>query len=174
MNLYLRMLLVILKAWFGSPLKPLDTSVIRFRCWPHDLDANMHMNNGRYLTLMDLGRIDLMMCTGMAAPALKRRWMPVIASALVRFRRSLQPFQRFELRSRLLCWDDKWFFIEQRFVRDGRVVMVGLVKGLIRRRGGHVPPGEVLEIVLGEAPASPPMPDHVREWLHAEAQVKVE
>ena len=30
------------------------------RVWPNDLDTNAHMNNGRYLTLMDLGRFDLM------------------------------------------------------------------------------------------------------------------
>jgi acyl-CoA thioesterase FadM len=43
-----------------GPLDLLGESVVRFRVWPGDLDFNLHMNNGRYLTLMGLGRLDLM------------------------------------------------------------------------------------------------------------------
>lgn len=174
MNLYFRLLLVIIKSWFRPRLAPLDTSVLRFRVWPGDLDLNMHMNNGRYLTLMDLGRIDLMMRTGMGRLAFKRKWMPVIASAMVRFRRSLLPFQAFELHSRLIAWDEKWFFVEQRVVRNGRTVTIGLVKGLIRRSGGFVPPSEVFDLVVGHHLESPPMPEGLKIWLASEEHVTAE
>ena len=101
--------MVLFKGLFRRRIAPLDVSVLRFRAVPTDLDLNMHMNNGRYLTLMDLGRIDLMMRTGMGRLVIREKWMPVIASAMVRFRRSLLPFQKSELHTRLLCWDDKWF-----------------------------------------------------------------
>ena len=90
--------------------------------------------------------------------------MPVIASSMVRWRRSLLPFQRFELRSRMLWWDDKWFYVEQRFVREGRTVAIGLVKGVIRRKGGHVPPAEVFARVLGHEPEAPPVPAAIADW----------
>lgn len=171
MNLYFRLLRVILKALFGRRLSPLDSSVLRFRCWPTDLDLNMHMNNGRYLTLMDLGRVDLMLRTGMGRVVFQQRWMPVIASAMVRFRRSLLPLRRFELHSRVVCWDEKWFFLEQRFVYGGRTVAIGLVKGVIRRSGGTVPPSEIFDRVLGRHLQSPPMPEAVSAWSAAEEHV---
>jgi hypothetical protein len=52
MNLILRMIKVLVAALFGQPLGILDSSVLTFRVWPNDLDINLHMNNGRYLTIM--------------------------------------------------------------------------------------------------------------------------
>ena len=43
------------------------------RVWPNDLDTNAHMNNGRYLTLMDLGRFDLMTQCGLVGTVLKKK-----------------------------------------------------------------------------------------------------
>lgn len=169
MNLYLRLLRVVLAALLRRrPLAVEEVSVLRFRTGLLDLDPNRHMNNGRFLTLMDLGRVDLMVRMGLAGEAVRRRWMPVIASAMVRWRRSLLPFQAFELHTRLIGWDEKWFFIEQRFVRDGRTVAVGLVKGLFRRPGGHVPTAEVLQASLGEQPMCEQLPQSVHEWMAAE------
>lgn len=164
MNLYFRLLWLSLMARFRPQLGALDESVLRMRVWPFDLDLNRHMNNGRFLTLMDLGRIDLMLRSGLGRVVVRERWMPVIASSMVRWRRSLLPFQRFELRSRMLWWDDKWFYVEQRFVREGRTVAIGLVKGVIRRRGGHVAPAEVFAQVLGHEPKAPPVPAAIADW----------
>mgnify|MGYP003290859366 CR=1 FL=1 len=36
----------------------LDDSRVCFRVLPNDCDVNLHMNNGRYWTIMDLGRAD--------------------------------------------------------------------------------------------------------------------
>ena len=55
MNLILRMIKVLVAALFGQRLGVLDSSILTFRVWPNDLDINLHMNNGRYLTIMDLG-----------------------------------------------------------------------------------------------------------------------
>ena len=48
----------------AARLGPLDESVIHARVLPTDLDLNLHLNNGRALTLMDLGRVDLMLRMG--------------------------------------------------------------------------------------------------------------
>ena len=45
--------------------RPEDVRASPFRVWPHDLDTSLHMNNGRYWTLMDLGRADLMIRSGL-------------------------------------------------------------------------------------------------------------
>lgn len=172
MNLLLRLAAVLIGLLVRRQgLGPLDESAVAFRVWPNDLDLNRHMNNGRYLALMDLGRVDLMGRIGVMRVALRRGWRPVIGSAAIRFRRSLRPFETYRLRSRVVCWDDKWFFIEQRFERGDTVAAVGLVKGLMRSRDGNVPTAEVLRSV-GVSLPSPPAPAAIRLWQEADALVE--
>ena len=56
MNLIFRLLRALLAALRRRPLGPLEESVVAFGVWPGDLDINRHMNNGRYLTVMDRGQ----------------------------------------------------------------------------------------------------------------------
>ncbi|MBK1671704.1 MULTISPECIES: thioesterase family protein [Ectothiorhodospira] len=171
MNLYFRLLLLMITMRFRPRLGPLDESVLRMRVLPNDLDLNRHMNNARFLLLMDLGRVDLMFRSGMGRLVVQEKWMPVIASSMMRWRRSLMPFERFELRTRVLYWDDKWFYMEQRFVRQGRTVAIGLVKGLIRCKGGHVAPERVFAKSLGFTPETPPRPTAIEDWLAMESHL---
>ena len=78
----------------------------------NDLDLNLHMNNGRYFTVMDLGRIDLMIRTGVARWMWRRKWRPVVASETMRFPRALRPFQRYRLKTRVLWSDERWIFLD--------------------------------------------------------------
>ena len=118
-----------------------NSSILTFRVWPNDLDINLHMNNGRYLTIMDLGRADLMIRCGLGKVILKRRWMPVLGAVTIQYRRSLSPFQGFRLRTRILCWDEKWVFLEHRVKSlDGQVAAVAIAKGLLRSPAGLVDP----------------------------------
>ena len=64
MNLLLRLALVLFQGRRGPRLGLLDTGSLHMRVWPTDLDVLMHMNNGRYLSLMDLGRVDLLVRSG--------------------------------------------------------------------------------------------------------------
>ena len=168
MNLLLRFIIVLLAALRRQPLRILDESMVTFQIWPNDLDINGHMNNGRYLTLMDLGRIDLMVRTGLAKVALRRKWHPVVGSATIRFRLPLRLFQIYQLKTRVLGWDEKWFYVEQRFERRGNVVAVGVVKGLLRGHTGNIPPAEVLRSINLAIP-SPEMPPAIDLWQQSEA-----
>ena len=79
MNLWFRLAFLILSSVFRPRIDPVaETSRLRFRVWPHDIDTSMHLNNGRYWTLMDLGRADLMLRSGIWRAILKHRWVPVI------------------------------------------------------------------------------------------------
>lgn len=168
MSLLLRGVRVLLEALLFRPrLEPLDESVVTFRVWPNDLDVNLHMNNGRYLTLMDLGRLDLVVRIGVLGTLRRRRWSPVVGSLKIRYRRSLLPFQRYAIRTRLLCWDDRWFFLEQRFERRGELVAIALVKGLFLGPAGRVPTQAVVD-ASGHGVASPPPPEPVAAWQAAE------
>ncbi|HEX5727441.1 MAG TPA: thioesterase family protein [Longimicrobiaceae bacterium] len=168
MNLVFRLLAVVVGACFRPRLRPLEESVLTFRVLPNDLDANLHMNNGRYLTLMDLGRVDMMLRLGVLRELFRRRWSPVVGSATVRFRRALAPFQRYELRTRILCWDDRWFFMEQRFTRGGELVAVGVVKAVFTGPEGWVAPQTLVDATGYGHVESPPVPPGIREWQEAE------
>ncbi|MCC8539413.1 thioesterase family protein, partial [Xanthomonas codiaei] len=67
MNLWFRLLALLAMSWFRPKLQaPFGVSQLRFRVLPTDIDTNLHMTNGRYWTIFDLGRLDLVMRTGLA------------------------------------------------------------------------------------------------------------
>ena len=159
---YLRWLGVVL-AGRKKRMGTFDESVLRFHVWPGDLDFFFHMNNGRYLTLMDSGRWDIMARLGLIPFMRKNGWISVIGGATIRFLRPLRPFQAFELRSRIVGWDAKWFYIDQRFVSEGKVFAESTVRGLLRAPGRSVGTAEVLRLV-GETTPSPPLSREVEAW----------
>ena len=143
---FLRLSGVVATSLLRPGLSFADESVIPFRVLPSDLDNNLHMNNGRYLMMMDLARWDMLLRARLVGAMLRRRWMPVVSRIEMRFRRSLGPFQRYELRSRVDRWDAKWFFIQQRFERGGVLHAEGEVQGLLRSPQGNVPPEALMAL----------------------------
>ena len=111
MNLYLRLLRVLFLLPFLPRRGLLEASHVAFRVWPTDCDINMHMNNGRYLTFMDLGRVHLLAQTGLWRPMRRHGWFPVLGAAEITFIRPIDPLQKFHLVTRLLAWDEKYFYI---------------------------------------------------------------
>ena len=144
-----------------SKVDLLATTRVRLRVWPNDLDFNAHVNNGRYLTLADIGRVHWFVRTGVLAVARQQKALPVIGDAIAKFRKDLRVFQSFEIQTRMIGWDDKWGFLEHRFVRKDRVIGVVAVRGVFRRSDGPVDPGVLLAAVAHTAP-SPELP----EWAN--------
>jgi acyl-CoA thioesterase FadM len=155
------------RSWRQPSVGVLDEVRTLFRVWPGDLDTNRHMNNGRYLTIMDFGRFDLLVRSGLWSHVWRNRWAPVLASATIRWRRELKPFARYEVVTRIVGWDERWFFIEQKFVVSGTVAAQAVVRGTFLQRRKSVPPGDIFE-KLGASHDSPPLPEHVRLWLASE------
>jgi len=141
----------------------LETTRVTLRVYPNDLDANLHLNNGRYLVLADLGRADWFMRTGMLAQAARRGALPIISDALAKFRRELKLLQRFEIETRLAGWEKRWLFLEHRFVHAGSTVGVVAVRVVLRARRRTLDPSEILE-ALGRHHASPPLPAWIAHW----------
>lgn len=151
-------------ALVGAPrVGLLDTTRIRLRVWPNDLDLNLHVNNGRYLTLADLGRFDWFLRSGTLQLARRQGAIPVVGDGIAKFRRELKVGQAFEIHSRLLGWDERWGFLEHRFVREGRVVGVVAIRGVFRGPEGPLDPGTLLS-GLGVQMTSPALPDWIRHW----------
>ena len=165
--LSLRFLAAVVRALTNKRrLRVEDDSALVFRVWPTDLDFNRHLNNARYLALMDIGRLDLLSDVGLLRLLLRLRWSPVVGAAMLRFRKPLDPWMRFTLNTRMIGWDEKWFYIEQRFERDGELYAYGLVRALFRSDGRSLSPVDVLE-ALGAPPSSPALPEVAIRWREA-------
>ena len=159
-----RLLLIWLTYRLRGALPAEGTAVLRMRVWPQDIDLNVHMNNGCYFSAADLGRIDWWLRTGLWHKFMLRGWRPVAGNVTGRFRRSLQPLQRYELHTRMLGWNDKWLFAEHRFVARGEEYAVVVVRYLITNpRGPRPTPAQVMEIA-GWDQASPTLPQWVVNW----------
>jgi acyl-CoA thioesterase FadM len=168
------MLLRVIWMWLNyrrrGRLDVLGTSRLPMRVWPNDLDLNLHMNNGRYFSAADIGRMDWWLRTGIWNRAILRGWRPVAGDANARFSRPMQVFERFELQSRLLGWNEKWFFTEHRFVRDEHVGASVIVRYLFQGKDGKQTPAAILALVGHTAP-SPPLPGWLTNWHQAQDQL---
>ncbi len=168
MNLYLRLLLTLLGAWRASALHHGETSERIFRVWPHDIDVFGHMNNGRYLQIMDVARADWMLRTGVIAAMRQNRWSAVLGGGVVRFRRSLKPLQRYRVRTRLICWDERWFYHEHTFLNlADECIAVGITRAALRG-GRNWVAAEAVVRVVHEGAVSPPAPAYLADLLSAE------
>lgn len=152
------------------PLKTLtEGHVSRHICWPQDLDIFMELNNGRALTLYDLGRIAMAQRAGLVAVLKRERWGLTMAGSHVRFRRRIRGFERFETRSRAVCWDDKFIYIEQSmWKQNGECASHVLYRSAVTDKKGIVVPARVLS-ALGQNTPSPEMPEWIAHWTRAEA-----
>lgn len=168
MNLYFRLLWLIIRLPFLPRAQhPLDPGYLDMRVLPNDLDMNMHMNNGRYLTIMDLGRLHLTFVNGILWPCLKRRWFPVLGGAKVHFLKPLNPFNKFRLESKVIYWDEKWIYLEQQIYKKDQLVATALLKALFMGKEGKIKPETIIGL-MPTKPTRPEIPQSLARWLMTE------
>ena len=173
MNVIWRTLLVVLSARRrvrrGKTLDPASVSSVTLTTLPTDIDILRHMNNGRYLSLFDLGRWDLLIRTGLFDAMNERGWYAVVSSETITFRKSLQLWQRFEVQSRFIGHDDKAVFLEHRAVVRGEVYARAIVRSRMLRRSGGTVSNEELFAAVGKPEGVPEIDAWVHEWAAASA-----
>jgi acyl-CoA thioesterase FadM len=163
MNLYLRLIYVLCKIWRLPRKSVFDESRVAFRVLPTDCDVNLHMNNGRYLAFMDLGRLHLTAQIGLLDVIIRKRWGAALAAAEINFIRQLAPFQKFDLVTRVVTWDDKYAYMEHRFESGGALCAHAFARGLFLEKGRRVSNSAVLA-ELGHTGEPPPFPDELKIW----------
>ena len=67
----------------------LDEDRVRMRVWPNDIDFNLHLNNSRFLSCMDYGRMHMIAAMGILDLLVRERWTPLVGSVFITYRRSL-------------------------------------------------------------------------------------
>lgn len=130
-----------------ASIPALGTSVVRHRVWPHQIDYNLHMNNAKYLTFLEAGRWTLFRDNGWFKHFFDKRLNLVVASLEITFIRELNLFTQFEVHTRLLSWDDKYLYFEQRIMVKGKLYGHALVKMAGVRKGKRALTPEICEAV---------------------------
>ena len=171
MNLYLRLLWALLRSARLQPIDPGDWIERRMRVLPNDLDINGHMNNGRYLTIVDLMLVEYFVRSGFAKAMLRAGWRPMSGGAFITYRKGLKPWQRYRIRFMLAGADHSWNYMRFEFLRDdGALCAAGYMKGAAVGRDGLVP-NQCSYAKLGREFVPGELPRPVRHWLAAEAGV---
>lgn len=165
----MRMVKELVKHRNAEPLPLTGTHVSAHRCWPSDIDLWMELNNGRTLTLFDLGRIPLARRIGLIDTLRKNRWGMTMAGASVRYRRRIRTFEKITMRSRAVYWDEKFVYLEQSmWKQNGECANQALYRAAITGKDGIVSPATVMQALPQQAP-TPPVPAWVQNWIEADA-----
>jgi acyl-CoA thioesterase FadM len=162
--MFLRTALHLFLAKRRSRIDPHDVARLALRVLPADLDVLGHMNNGVYLSIMDLGRLDLLVRSGIWATFDRLGFYPVVANETISFRKSLQPWQRYVLESRIVGYDEKGVFLEQRFVVAGEVFARAFVRGRFLKKSGGVVTLAEIAAATGIDTAAMPAPEWALRW----------
>jgi len=163
MNLYLRLLLSLLRAPFRPRIERDAPARTVFHCLPTDLDIYGHMNNARYFAILDLARLDYMFQSRTFGIFLKHRWYAVVAAETIRFHASLKLMERFEVETSPLGHDERTLFVQQRVFRKGMLIADATIRVSVQSASsGTVSPREVLQAMGKEV--TPPV---LTAWLVA-------
>ncbi|KAF2181852.1 hypothetical protein K469DRAFT_713456 [Zopfia rhizophila CBS 207.26] len=89
-----------------------------------DIDYNLHKSNSTFFSDLDDNRTELMLALfkDVVKPlkrgkdSLKPK-MFNLGGTSCNFKKAIPPFARFEISSRILCWDQKWFYVVSHFTK---------------------------------------------------------
>lgn len=150
---WIRFLFTLAAARSRSGLNIRDESWIYFRVWITDVDISI-MNHAAMMSVMEMGRIDFMVRTGFLKLAQKNNWYFPSSSINVQFFRPLKMFQRAMVMTKVLYTDEKTIYLEQKIIRQDKMVAACIVKSTIKKGREQVNVFEVLrELNMHPAPA---------------------
>ena len=122
---------------------------INLRVLPQDIDLFMELNNGRYVTLLDLGRFGYGANVKISKFLKANKWSLTIVGTYNEYRFRLRLFQKFTLKTKIFGYDEKWFYFFQKAERNNKTHMASVVKFAFTSKNGIVLPKEVIK-AMGE------------------------
>ena len=129
---WLRLLFALIGARYRSRLNVNDASILSFRVWLTDIDASI-MNHAAMMTVMEAGRIDLMVRAGFFSLARKEKWYFPTSSISVQFMRPLKLFQKAQLETRVVHVTQTAIYLEQKITRENKEIAACMVKATVKK-----------------------------------------
>ncbi|KAE8368379.1 hypothetical protein BDV27DRAFT_168126 [Aspergillus caelatus] len=153
--------------------RPLRT---RSYCSLAEVDFNLHKSNSTFYADLDISRIELLLLlfkdviTPLSPPSRKphserahksdekqtgtlKHLTPALGGVSCIFRREIKPWQRYDVESRILCWDDKWLYIVSHFLKPGMAsseenILASAISKYVFKKGRRtIAPKEVLQFL---------------------------
>ena len=142
---------------------PLDGEhVNRMRAWPWDIDPFGDLNNGRIVTLSDVGRISFFRRIGLIAAMRRRRWGLAMAGSAPQYRKRVTMWTPLSFRTRLVGRDARFLFVRHvLYARD--VPAAEIACRLVTTEKGRIAPTDEVMAELGAPDWNPPLPDWMRD-----------
>ncbi|WP_141366131.1 acyl-CoA thioesterase [Glutamicibacter uratoxydans] len=159
-----RVLMVYLRSKKAPRLSMFDTGSLTMRATLTDVDFAMHINNGMYFSIFDLGRFDLMFRSGVWDVMRKNKWTPVVQTETITFRKSVELGKKFSQETRLLGMDEKCIYFEQRIVVKGEIYARAYIATRMTSRKGAVSNEEIMKAVGLEVPKDRVVPQWLLDW----------
>jgi acyl-CoA thioesterase FadM len=151
----------------NAPLLGLmGTHVSYHICWPWDIDLWWELNNGRTLTFYDLGRLVLAKRIGFIALLKQNGWGMTVAGTTIRYRARVKMFDKVQLRSRVLGWDDKFIYIEQSMWKGDTCTSGAVLRMAVIDGAGLVRMDRVTAALQSSQP--PEQPAWINTWTTSE------
>ncbi len=152
----------------------LDWVITHYRVQLWDIDANIHMNNVKYLKYMERGRVEQMIATPWLKEMHSRGVKALIANTEISYVKELKPFQRFKVETRISSWDDKYIYMEQLFTYKRTVFTAAVIRMAIVsiHTGKRVSPAQIMQETFPDlqAPSLPASAHALNQLVAAQRQ----
>lgn len=164
MNMFLRLFWLLATAKRRGRISAWDVSRRTYSVRPRDLDIFWHMTNSAYLSFLDLGRMDLVVRSGIWDRARHERINAVVANQTITYRKPLKLGDTFTIETRIAGVDGRAVYFEQRFTVGGQIYAEAAVRTRFIRRGSGVVPMEEILTWADSAPEDRALPEWMQEW----------
>ena len=163
----IRFITTCIKALLADTIGVDDVSETSFRIRPWDIDMFYEVNNGRILTLYDLGRFDFSIRVGLARSVKNHRWGMVVAGSTVCYRRRIRMFEKVTIYTQVAGHDERWIYIVQSMWVKQQPVSSILSRTGITSHGKVIPTSIVSDALGIERPDSELHP-WAKDWIRSE------
>jgi acyl-CoA thioesterase FadM len=128
-----------------------------------DIDINFHLNNANYLKFMDHGRLEHSVVTGLLKQMLNSDCRMVVSNTEIAYIREVMPYRPFYVRTRMLGWDEKYIYFDQRFDMEGELHTHALLRCVPLHKKKIITPQE-FQSMTGFKRSSPALPEYIDSW----------
>lgn len=156
---------------FKSSFQIVDSVSRSFLAKPWQSDDLQNLHNSAYFPYMDNARWEFVTRVGFIKTAKRKKCFLIVAGQKMFYRRPIPIFTRFNVSVECIYWDESWFYTKHVFRCQEKIMAVGFVRSMVRKKGRSIPTKEVLS-EIGQRNESPSLSIDLKEWIDAENSVK--
>src|SRR5699024_5521259 len=141
-----RMLLQLLRSRRRPPQGLWDSSRLSLRVLPTEIDIFGHVNNGMYFSIMDLGRLGMVVRGGVGKTLRAKGWSGAVSAETISFRKSLKRGHRYHVDTCLIGVDGRTDFLDHRIVVDDEIFARAYVGTRLKAKIGTITREDMIDV----------------------------